>query len=211
MARRPPPLARRRPSRNPRIAITIYSEGENTETDYFKTFALQHGNMLVRLEIIGKAGVPLTMVETAVSERKRQMRQRKNSFEKKDQIWVVFDCDEHPHIPTAMAKAKAGGVEVAFSNPCFELWALLHLTDHGAPLDRHALQRRLKNEMPKYDPNGAKLFDYELLRDAYSYAVQRAERLERARMDERDPLGNPYTSVYKLTTVIVENGKIGKV
>ncbi len=44
------------------------------------------------------------------------------------EVWAMFDRDEHPDIPQAMAAAKRGGVHVAFSHPSFDLWLLLHFT-----------------------------------------------------------------------------------
>ena len=46
-----------------------------------------------------------------------------------DEIWCVFDIDEHPNVPQAVEEARQVGVEVAVSNPCFELWLVLHIRD----------------------------------------------------------------------------------
>jgi hypothetical protein len=56
--------------------------------------------------------------------------------------WCVFDIDEHPNIPRALELAAAHGISVAVSNPCIELWFLLHFQDQRAALDRAEAQRK---------------------------------------------------------------------
>jgi hypothetical protein len=56
-----------------------------------------------------------------------------------DQYWCVFDVEspkpkQHPHLVRACDKARANQVHVAISNPCFELWLVLHLRDQTAHL-----------------------------------------------------------------------------
>jgi hypothetical protein len=60
---------------------------------------------------------------------------RKNEVQMDDEFWVFLDTDHHikgTHLPgtlTALRSAAQSGFEVAFSNPCFELWLLLHHAD----------------------------------------------------------------------------------
>jgi len=211
VARHSPPNLRRktRAVKEPRLAITIYCEGGNTEPDYFRRFAQEHGNRLVEVEIIGPAGVPMTLVKKAVEEAKRRRRKQRNSFEERDQIWVAFDADEHPHVPEAIRMAEEHNVSVAFSNPCFELWGIVHLVDYefNKPLHRHEAQRLLKTLMPKYDPHGSKVFDYPLLSPRYEAACKQAANMDRCRIEESSPAGNPFTSVHLLAKLIVASGK----
>ena len=53
-----------------------------------------------------------------------------------------FDRDEHPNFAEAIAIAKGNGINLAISNPCLELWFILHFEDHASHLERHAAQRR---------------------------------------------------------------------
>ncbi len=211
MGRHKPPNLRRsgRPIRDPRLAVTVFCEGDNTEPEYFKQFAREHGNQLVKIEPIGAAGVPMTIAQKAVEEQKRRTRRRRNSFEERDQVWVAFDRDEHPNVPEAIRLAEKNGVSVAFSNPCFELWAIVHLVDHefNRPLHRREAQCLLRELMPKYDPNGSKMLDYQLLSPRFEAACRQAENMEKCREREGDVLGNPFTSVYKLTRLIQEAGR----
>ena len=113
----------------------------------------------------------------------------------------------HPNIPQALELARVFGIEVAFSNPCFELWPLLHLEDFGAQLDRHALQSRLASKMPGYDHKDGALIDFQLIKHQFSNAYVRARKHNIARENEQSRLGNPSTTVNVLVRKIIENGK----
>jgi hypothetical protein len=57
------------------------------------------------------------VVDFAVKEKRRQERKGIPY----NQVWCVFDRDEHSKIHEAFDRAKAHGIEIVFSNPCFEL------------------------------------------------------------------------------------------
>jgi hypothetical protein len=155
------------------------AEGKNTEPDYLRAFAVEHGNMLVRVKVLPAVGVPATIVEEALKIASLFHRRRRDSYEDADEIWVMFDCDNHPQVNESIERALSKGLNVAYSNPCFELWALLHFRDHDAPADRRQIQRSLKKHMPKYEMQGAKRIDYELLKGRYDKAYERAARMEK--------------------------------
>ena len=54
----------------------------------------------------------------------------------------MFDIDLHPNVPTAIHNARQSGIEVAVSNPCIELWLVLHVEDQTAYINRRNVQRR---------------------------------------------------------------------
>ena len=86
-------------------------------------------------------GVPDTLA-TKAAELARKLgllpgrRKAKNSFEENDEVWAVFDRDEHPNFDQAIDRCRRAGVRVARSNPCFELWLILHEKDYDRPDDR---------------------------------------------------------------------------
>ena len=163
--------------------------------------------MLVDLQIGDQTGTPMTLVDAAAELRRRTRRRLKDSFEGNDQVWIACDCDQHPELKRAFDKAGANNIGIAFSNPCVEVWAYLHFADHDKPLSRHEMQRELKKVMPSYDKDRNKVFDYEQMRLGYFDADKRAEKMEKRRLEQRDPLGNPYTSFFRLMRLIYENGK----
>lgn len=60
---------------------------------------------------------------------------KKDEIQMGDEFWVFLDTDHHikgTHLPgtlSALRTASQSGFEIAFSNPCFELWLLLHHAD----------------------------------------------------------------------------------
>jgi hypothetical protein len=163
--------------------------------------------MLVEVKIGVETGAPMTLVDAAVDFRRRSRRKHRDSFEKNDQVWVACDCDQHPDLNRAFDKARANGIGIAYSNPCVEVWAYLHFSDHDKPMERHDMQKLLKTVMSSYDRDHNKVFDYDRMRGGYQDAHKRAQKMEKRRIAERDPLGNPYTSFYRLMQVIYDNGK----
>jgi hypothetical protein len=152
------------------------------------------------------------LVKCAINERQKLLEQRrrsKNSFDSCFRVWAVFDRDQHPNVAKALALAKHFGIDVAFSNPCFELWPVLHLEDFGAQMGRHELQAHLKTLMPSYDHQNAALIDFELIRDNFVLAYRRAATHNASRVGEGCAYGPPSTSVGTLVRKIVENGKSG--
>lgn len=45
-----------------------------------------------------------------------------------DQLWCVFDCDDNKdsELQAAILYAEKHGYKIAYSNPAFEYWYLLH-------------------------------------------------------------------------------------
>jgi hypothetical protein len=205
----PPSLRRRASIRKPKVALLIFCEGKNTEPSYLEAFAQEHGNQLVRIQVVAPAGVPLTIIAKAKAAR-AQIAKSKNSFEIFDQVWALFDRDEHPGVEQAIADAKAGQIQVGYSNPCFEVWLLLHHSEFDAPDDRHAVQKRYAAVDDRYDPKRSKTLDYETLRPGYTDACARAVRMRGRRQTEGRPLAEPYTDVDVLTELIVANGRTGR-
>jgi hypothetical protein len=54
----------------------------------------------------------------------------------------MFDIDEHLNVPRAVELTASSGVTVCVTNPCVELWFLLHFQDQNAAIDRHDAQRK---------------------------------------------------------------------
>lgn len=197
-------------SRPPKVELVIVCEGANTEPAYFRECAKHYGAGTIRLKLITAAGVPLTLVKAAIHEKKTLTEQRnksKDSFDSCFRVWAVFDRDVHPHIPEAMELAKRYRIDVAFSNPCFELWPILHLEDFGSQFGRHALQSHLKSLMPSYNHQNGALIDFELISSNFSDAYIRSRKHNADREKEGSRFGNPSTTVGVLVRKIIENGK----
>lgn len=199
-------LKRRTETRRARAKFTLFCEGRNTEPEYFQAVAAKFDRAIVELEIIPAAGAPLTITAAATAyvkeTAKAARRAGPQSYARRDQVWAVFDRDDHDQVHNCLASCEAGGVGVAFSNPCFELWLILHVIDFDAPIDRHKLQKELQKVCPEYDHSGAKKADCRRLVEALTEAEGRAERQRQRREIEDAAFGPPLTTVYELTRAI---------
>lgn len=206
------PSVERRPSaRTVAVRIVVFCEGKKTEPAYLRAFADHHGNGRVEIECVGGSGTPKTIVSRAIERKKNaRARGRRELVGGGDQVWAMFDRDDHPFVLEARDMAQANGVPVAFSNPCFEVWGLLHYVDHGSPDSRHEVQKKLSMVMPNYHHDKNPVFDFEHIRDRHRDACRRALRCLAHRHEEGDPHGNPSTTVHELLDVIIKNsGQVG--
>lgn len=196
-------LHREAASREPKTKITIYTEGRNTEFEYFDQIRRTFPSSIVEVKIFEAAGAPLTIAKRAVEEsREARRRCRKQSYTRLDEFWAVFDRDEHPNIPEAMSRCRDANIGVAFSDPCFELWIILHFEDFDRPDHRHDVQRHLENICPEYSRSSGKKPDCAKMMEFVVQAEERAERQIERRLQEGAELGCPHTTVYQLTRKI---------
>lgn len=194
-------IKRRGPSRQPKVRILVVCEGKKTEPGYLKQFQHHVRNPRVHVEPLGPAGVPITVVETAIAERRladEEARRQRDENLRWDQVWAVFDIDEHPNVAAAKQLALANDILLAVSNPCFELWAFLHFVDQQGHIERGRLRAALQEHLPGYD----KELSFPRMHAGYDDAVRRARQLDDAATRVDRAGRNPTTGVYLLTEVI---------
>ena len=196
------PTGRKSPVREPALRIVVAAEGAVTELGYLKVFDHFHGDRSsARLVVKGGAGDPRAVVERAIEESKKLKRE---PLDRRDTVWAMFDRDEHPRFDQAKDMARRNRIPLAISNPCFELWGILHYQEYDAPMDRHECQRKLGKLCPSYSNKNRKIFDDpEVIESKYRDAVGRAENALTRRREEGDPEGNPSTTVHRLTEHIL--------
>jgi hypothetical protein len=195
------PIGRRPPFREPKRRVLVVCEGEKTEPRYLRHLVHHLRNPRVHVEPIGPAGVPKSVVERAIAERdaaaEEAKRQRDDNL-RWDEVWAVFDIDDHPNVAAARQLALQHGISLAVSNPCFELWAVLHFQDQGAHIERGKLRAVLQKHLKGYD----KELDFARLHPGYADAVRRAKALDVAATRAGRPGRNPTTGVAALTEAI---------
>jgi hypothetical protein len=193
---------RRVPFREPKPKMLIVSEGAITEKEYFDQFAKFHRNSLVDVIVEGGKGVPLTVMRAAKERKEKAIsdaKRKDDEFLKYQSVWCVFDVDDHPNVPEAKIIAADNGIELAISNPCFELWLLLHHRECPGELHRHKAQTMLKDHVAGYD----KHVNFDDYRDGYQKTVQRAKSQDQLAESMEEPGRNPTTGVYVLTEKII--------
>ena len=200
-------IGRRGPRREAKARFVLFCEGRNTEPAYFAAIKKVWTGALISVESRRGVGVPITIAQSAVEFARsegltRRARRRRNLFEEGDEVWAVFDRDEHERYEEAIGLCETNGIRVARSNPCFEVWLILHERDFDRPDDRHEVQRKLQRLRPEYNAARAKVPDCEEMVVRVMDAEERGEVLHRRREDEGAPHGRPSTTVGNLTRAI---------
>lgn len=116
----------------------------------------------------------MTLVSLAVDARSRAV----DEDGEIDEFWCVFDVEwprNHPGLKDAIERARQNNIRLAVSNPCFELWLILHHKNTGAWLDNDNA-RRLRRSLDGADDKGLDAAKYMPLR---STARSRAAALEK--------------------------------
>ena len=194
-------VARGAARKQPRERFLVLCEGEATEPDYLRGFSAWCRNPLVEVVVPREHGVPLTLVERAVERQnlaEKTAKKEKDANLQFDRVWCVFDVDEHPNLNDAIQKARSGGINLAVSNPCFELWVLLHFREQPGARHHSKLRALLGAHIPGYD----KHLDFKVLESGYFEAVKRAERLVREARSVGEDSRNPTTTMHHLTEEI---------
>ena len=122
---------RREAFRDARL-IVIASEGKDTERIYFKALAKEYTNPRVHVHILERSENEQN--NSNPEHVLKQLNEYKSQYEleKDDELWLVIDKDrwtESMLSRVATECSQAVAMHMALSNPCFELWLLLHLED----------------------------------------------------------------------------------
>jgi hypothetical protein len=180
-------LVRRPPRREARQRLLIVCGSERTEPQYLAGLRDFIENRAVDLRIVKHPRSPAQVVTYAA----------KITTADFDEVWCVVDVDEFD-LASAAAKASRERIELAVSNPCFEVWLLLHHEDcRAAMADCHAVLVRLRKHLPAYDKTKLDFLDYV---KNVADAVTRARALETSGTDHTR---NPSTSMWRLVEKIM--------
>lgn len=195
------------------IYFLIVSEGQKTEPNYFKTYIGRHGSKIISIKC-GKGGKNTTQL---IREAQKIIEVDKRRGVEYDSVWIVFDKDKFPDeaFNAAIDDAPKEGIQVAWSNPAFEFWYLLHLKDISRELTpAECIQEIEKIINAKTSPKSKKAFKYNKATNDFSWldreqnevlAISRAEKLVANLSNQNFAEANPCTTVYKLVRQL--NGK----
>ena len=189
--------------RSRRPVIYIICEDSKTEVNCFRRFRTRHSNIDIR-PITSKHKSALHLVDRATGT----IRQEPYYPEDGDQIWCVFDRNGNTNeeLQKAESIANQRGYSIAFSNPAFELWYLLHFVDQKLCLaDADAVIAKLGNG--GWIPNYNKSTDYyDALHPMRQQAIDRALALQEYHASKRLALlhrdSNPCTTVAQLVELL---------
>lgn len=206
-------LRRRAAVRQAYQRILVVSEGTKTEPQYLNEIRteLRLSTAHVQVQPGGFGTEPLSLVEYAehlFSHGDRELGIEPRAF---DQIFVVFDRDDHATYHAALAKAAALDnrltndehkhihVEAIASVPCFELWLLLHFVDVQAPLHRNEVYEMLRQHLPDYAKGQGG--HWAATKDRRDIAAQRAAA--RAAATNAHDGNEPFTDMHRLVDLLI--------
>lgn len=210
-------LAPARPKKRPyrpkqqKQRFLLCCEGVGTEPGYFRSLAEFLRNPLIELievEIAEhEATDPKQIVEQAKRLRADADRSAKRMHDdnlRYDQVWCVFDRDEHAHFDEAINQALDNKLDLAVSNPCFELWILIHFQDQTSSLTRQDAASKVRHFIPGYE----KSISLAELTGRASEAVRRARKMESNATERGKATDNPSTGVWQLVMKLCEDSKV---
>ncbi|MFC4190557.1 MULTISPECIES: RloB family protein [Streptomyces] len=159
--------------------------------------------MPVQICMGGEHGEPKSVVRAAIEHKKRAAHSPQDRWTEYDQVWCVIDVEAptpHSSLSDALRLAERHGIEVALTNPCFELWILLHFTEVSGYQTSDAAQRALERLGSCGCSTSRKHLNYESLRAGHVCAEERARALrERSSNGQAD---NPWTDVDRLVRLL---------
>lgn len=117
----------------------MFCEGIRTEPEYIEALRREpavrdSASVEIQIDRTASGAVPLTLVNKAAKARDRYSQEQGEI----DEVWCLFDVEwpqNHPKLHEARTRAKARNVNLAISNPCFELWLVLHFEERTAWLN----------------------------------------------------------------------------
>lgn len=208
--------------RSPKKLFLIACEGEKTEPNYINDMvesykragkiAIGSRVLIVNHQHTDPAGVLKDLLAHPY-------------FEDAEQRWIVVDRDEVENIKSengghtqenfdfAMQESASHNVDVAYSNPCFELWLVLHFEYRDSSSSRVDIQKKALELLKKEkilrvsdkidDLKAAKGLFMVLGEKRLNTARKNAEKLYCRHGENRD---NPSTSVHKLVDAVESLG-----
>ena len=193
-------LRRQSPRKDQLARFVIFCEGQVTEPKYLSAFArLPKVREAANLQIRGMGYDPRRLVEEARSMKHHQRRQGAGAT----QYWCVFDVEaptQHARLLEAVQMAHDNDIGVAVSNPCFELWLLLHYEDRESWIDNGNCSKLLSEN----DQSRRKHLDAAAYMSLFTEAMQRANKLEtlHERAGREFPHNNPSSTMNRLLQAI---------
>ncbi|MGH4118108.1 RloB family protein [Clostridium sp.] len=226
--------------------ILIVSEGKDTEVNYFKEFNLKYVNVDIKIADKNSAGKnksrktdPSHLVDKAIDyiEHKYDINEDDG-----DSVWCLIDVDLNYNNPNSMnqrvaeleraytktkdyEKERKKNINLGISNPCFEVWYLLHYIYTTANLRNYdTVKNKLVRETPLKDYEKNKCIN-SLLHDKIAQAISNSIRLKsyheslgRTLMNFKESSSifnvkdiieaNPYTNVWELIKYIEDLNQI---
>ncbi len=186
------------------VTFLIVCEGQKTERIYFNKYRQRNSGLKIETP-----GSSVTDPNSLVDFTRSQIKKYNIDFNSGDQAWCVFDADQNSeeNIERAKKLAIAENIKLCLSNPCFELWYILHFRYFDQRISTSELQDEIKSHIPNYD----KVKDYfDTLLSKRNSAIKNANKLNCKHSELISISSNPSTQVVELVKEmlkIIENNQ----
>lgn len=187
-------------TRPQRKSIRAYSEGEVTEPCYLQMLNDNFPEVNIHWVEKDSGQAAVTLISAA-----KKYKKKVKTGDLPDQIWCIWDVDNLDEATIARLEdlGRAVGINNAISNPCFELWLLLHDRAHAAHIDINNVQSAAK---------AAGLIEgkeicccKEWLYAQIEIAKARAERLEQGHVEAGSKkTANPSSGMHGLLQAVID-------
>lgn len=171
-----------------RIALVI-CEGE-TEVNYINLLKRWYKSPVRVVSHVEGTKITPSLVDRRTKELKISALDKVDTF-------LMYDMD----VPAVNEKIMACKAELLLSNPCFEIWLLLHAKDQKTALNTDTVLKELKKSAPVWNNYNKSVYtdtQKAFLQEHIGVAISRAKELKEFK--------NPSTGIYKLVEIL--NGKL---
>lgn len=184
-----------------RSNIYIACEGAKTETQYInllkQRFSLENTNINPISRKTTKSS-PTQVLKDIKNE-------TKGRFVSGDQAWIIIDKDswtkEQLNEVLKWVREKEDDRKLFISSPSFDLWILLHYTEHKGTITQKTCIDKLKNYVPNYNKKLPKQFTDQEIKQAQ----ERAKKLtENKNLINTSDSG---TEMYKVIEILEEKSE----
>lgn len=212
-ARQKQEYKRKKATLSERARVLIVCEGEKTEPYYFNSLIHNLSLSPAQVKVYGECGsAPKSVVQFGTK--------KLESDSEFDQIYFVFDKDSHDSYDSALnsvtglqkrRKYRNKSISSITSNPCFEIWFLMHFEPFSQPITGGGgkspcenvikiLER--KTNFKNYQKGNQDSFN--LLSSRLGIAKLNSEQVLKQSITAGTPkhYGNPTTLVHKLVSAL---------
>jgi hypothetical protein len=201
--------------------IVLAFEGNDTERIYFEELksSEKFDNKLIYLHLLIRPKSDTKSAPNHVFNKLKKEAKDEYNFNKADELWMMIDRDRWKNIPDIISLCKKQkNMFVAGSNPCFELWLLLHVKNFSELSDDEK-NKLLSNPKETNKKRYLDVYLSDILEDGYSKtnpkperfiplietAVRQAKSLDKYNEDFPSDLGS---HVYKIAEKLIKENKL---
>jgi len=190
--------------------FAIVMEGQKHEPNYFKAlkeyYTLQHRESRIIVQIVERKPEEYSHSSPKSLIQHSQEISTKFEFQEYDELWIVFDADSWANQAFKELqnwKQQTNYHYLAYNNPCFDLWLVLHLTEELEAVKEklEAAKERKRSRLCKQILESLRQ-EYKLSGSYNQYMLRIPEAIKRAKILDITPETefpeNIGTRVYRL-------------